>query len=127
METGVVDLLCVLIFLFIVPVFVYSFLYGLLLCISVFTSKRKPPWRSDAVFITGCDSGIGYSLALYCHELGMTVLAGCLRLGEGIYHLEELKDVHVIPLDVTDSASIGNAVMRVNNILNENNGIGEYP
>ena len=34
--------------------------------------------RGRAVFISGCDSGFGYSLALHCSsELGMRVIAGC--------------------------------------------------
>ena len=36
--------------------------------------RREAGWYSDkAVFITGCDSGFGYSLALHSAEIGMKV------------------------------------------------------
>merc|ERR1719341_2914353 len=34
-------------------------------------------YQGKAVLITGCDSGLGYSLALHCHSLGMVVIALC--------------------------------------------------
>jgi len=33
--------------------------------------------HGKAVFITGCDSGLGFSLANYCHTLGLVVIAAC--------------------------------------------------
>jgi len=34
-------------------------------------------YQGKAVLITGCDSGLGYSLAVHCHSLGMVVIALC--------------------------------------------------
>ncbi|TRY68523.1 hypothetical protein TCAL_09392 [Tigriopus californicus] len=69
-----------------------------------------------AIFISGCDSGFGYSLALHCaNNLGLLVIAGCYVPGgdeSGWKSLESstkgnLKLVH---LDVTKSRSIEEAV-----------------
>jgi len=40
-------------------------------------SLRREWYQGKAVLITGCDSGLGYSLALHCHSLGMVVIALC--------------------------------------------------
>ena len=46
--------------------------------------RPRPALAGRTVFITGCDTGFGYSLALWCADKGMRVLAGCLqRAGEG--------------------------------------------
>ena len=46
--------------------------------------RPGPALAGRTVFITGCDTGFGYSLALWCADKGMRVLAGCLqRAGEG--------------------------------------------
>jgi len=88
-------------------------------------NKKITVQRTDAIFITGCDSGIGYSLAHYCQKLGMTVLAGCYKLEEGACRLEELSNVYVIPLDITNLMSVRTAASRVRIILSENSSIGE--
>ncbi|XP_023703612.1 D-beta-hydroxybutyrate dehydrogenase, mitochondrial [Cryptotermes secundus] len=75
---------------------------------------------NQAVFITGCDSGLGYSLALHAHKLGFTVLAGCLHPdGEGGKQLLQLcsKRLHVLGLDVTSGPSVHAALKAVENIL----------
>lgn len=82
--------------------------------------KRSSNTRMDltkkAIFISGCDSGFGYSLALHCaNNLGLLVIAGCYVPGgdqSGWKSLESntkgnLKLVH---LDVTMSQSIEEAV-----------------
>jgi len=62
------------------------------------------------IFITGCDSGFGYQLAIRLHALGCRVFAGCFtEKGE-----TELKKVcserlRTVPLDVTDHDSISRA------------------
>ena len=61
---------------------------------------------NKVVFITGCDSGLGYSLARRTAELGFTVIAGCLDLrSEGA---SELRDVSLTTceVDVTDLESV---------------------
>lgn len=64
-----------------------------------------------AVVITGCDSGLGFSLALWSHDLGLWVFATCLREdGAGARRLRELcpnsQRLHVLQMDVTDAQSV---------------------
>lgn len=49
-------------------------------------------YQGKAVFITGCDSGLGFSLANYCHGLGMVVIAACHVVSntQGAEELEKL-------------------------------------
>lgn len=59
------------------------------------SSKRRREWYKDkAVLITGCDSGLGYSLAIHCHSLGMVVIAMChtSTSNAGADALEQLND-----------------------------------
>ncbi len=87
--------------------------------------NKLVPSERDAIFITGCDSGLGYSMTLYCHSKGMTVFAGCLNLqSEGAVNLQTLQNVHVIELDVTDNASIKKAASGISSILSDNPGVG---
>jgi 3-hydroxybutyrate dehydrogenase len=85
--------------------------------------KKIAPSNRLAVFITGCDSGFGFSLALHCHELGFTVIAGChspLADSTGAQELSRLSDgkVHVITdVDVTSDASLRRALLRTEQVL----------
>ncbi len=93
-----------------------------------YLTKNCQKRRDKAIFISGCDSGFGYSLAAYCREtLGMTVIAGCYGItdkgrevsGEqGASNLRE-KGVKVVPLDVTDDDSVEEAVVMARSILEE--------
>ena len=41
-------------------------------------APHPPDWAAArAVFITGCDSGLGFSLAHHCLQAGLVVIAGC--------------------------------------------------
>ena len=42
--------------------------------------RFKPAGK--AVFITGCDTGLGHLLALRCDQIGLRVFAGCLLPGK---------------------------------------------
>ncbi len=37
--------------------------------------------HAKAVFITGCDTGLGHKLAIRCDQIGLHVFAGCLFPG----------------------------------------------
>jgi NAD(P)-dependent dehydrogenase (short-subunit alcohol dehydrogenase family) len=71
---------------------------------------RKLALAGRTIFITGCDSGYGFSLAIYAKEQGMRVVAGCYQAaeGEGRGILETL-GVKVLPLDLSSEESIAAA------------------
>lgn len=104
--------------------------------VSIFYIINRPgklikPDSSYAVLITGCDSGIGYSLACHCIEKGLSVFAACLHLNSsGAQHLlqlhQELCSVHVIQMDVRETRSIQNAQSKIKGILSEDQNLGEY-
>lgn len=75
------------------------------------------------IVITGCDSGLGYSMAVWGAKLGYKVLAGCLNEnGEGARKLrEEFPDkVIVTRLNVTEGDSLGSFHERCREILDGN-------
>ncbi|KAJ4447489.1 hypothetical protein ANN_09496 [Periplaneta americana] len=85
--------------------------------------------ENRVIFITGCDSGLGYSFALHAHKLGFIVIAGCLNVhGEGAQQLQNLclERLHIIQLDVTNTTSIESAVQSVETILKENPKFRKY-
>ena len=74
--------------------------------------------RGRTVLITGCDTGYGHSLALYCsQELGMRVLATCLNRGEGWGVLEQVDGVTVLHLDITSAKSRAEMAVEVRMLL----------
>lgn len=77
------------------------------------------------IVITGCDSGLGYSLALHCQALGATVLAGVLDPdGQAARNLTDSK-VIVHHLDCTNEGSIEQFGKHVNTLCIEKKH-GEY-
>ena len=80
---------------------------------------RRLDLAGRTIFITGCDSGFGFSLASHCAELGMKVVAGCFSGGEGRRKLEGLEDVVVVSLDVRDPASVAEAVLVVRRVAGD--------
>lgn len=82
-------------------------------------------YHGKAVFITGCDSGLGFSFANFCHNLGMVVIAGCHTASslQGAEELERLGSsgrVFVIRnFDVRSKESIVKARTVVEEVLLE--------
>ncbi|XP_071455277.1 11-beta-hydroxysteroid dehydrogenase type 2 [Hetaerina americana] len=73
--------------------------------------RRHSADPKRAVLITGCDTGLGFSLALKAHEMGLWVFATCLRgEGAGARRLRELCPpsgrIQVLQMDVTDGQSV---------------------
>lgn len=64
---------------------------------------------AKTVFITGASSGIGRATALLFQQKGWTVIA-TMRNPEKAPELAKLENVYCLKLDVTDSASIAQAV-----------------
>lgn len=79
---------------------------------------------NQAVIVTGCDSGLGYSLALHCRSLNAAVIAGVLK-PDGLGALDLIRNgVKVVPLDVTRSESIADFGTSVRELMaRENLGI----
>jgi len=79
----------------------------------------------DLIVITGCNSGLGYSLAMHCRAQGATVLAGVRKISEAkiakttaIEALEN-KGVIVRQLDITDETSVRQFGEGVKKLLKE--------
>lgn len=90
-----------------------AFLYNLY----KINSFRKVSAKT-AVLITGCDSGLGYSFARHCNELGMTVFSCVLNENsQGADDLKLRENTYVLRLDVTDRESINNLQTKVNKIV----------
>ena len=95
---------------------------AVVLCLVFGRRKRKLPLAGKSIFITGCDSGYGFSLAIHAREQGMRVVAGCyVQEGEGRALLESL-GVSVVSLDLTQGESIARAVAGVTELC-ANSGI----
>ena len=96
---------------------------ALLVIISLLLLLRARPdnlqLRGKTVFISGCDTGFGFSLAVHCAELGLKVVAGCFTDGEGRRQLGLLEGVTVVELDVTKPGSVEAAVRTVGLVTGE--------
>ena len=62
-----------------------------------------------SIFITGASSGIGKGTAKFFHEKGWNVIA-TMRKPEKENELDQLENVHLLPLDVTDLDQIDKTV-----------------
>lgn len=91
-------------------------LFGLVDMSVVQNRKRR------LVVISGCDSGLGLTMAKWAADAGYHVLAGCLyEAGEGAHYLCNNNfskgNLYVEQLDVTDKHSINKFVHRCQDIL----------
>lgn len=85
---------------------------------------------SHVVVATGCDSGLGYTMALHCHEkLQMSVVACVHQLNStGAMKLKKLLEnsdrFHMIELEITKDESINGVKKFVNKLLESNQHLG---
>ncbi|KAF5297075.1 hypothetical protein FQA39_LY02655 [Lamprigera yunnana] len=87
------------------------------------TTESERATADKVVFITGCDSGLGFSFAQHLCELGFTVLAGCLSLdSEGSQRLRALfgDKIKHIELDITRPTSVAVALNLVIQVFKDN-------
>lgn len=93
--------------------------------------KRSVDWR-NVVVTTGCDSGLGYSIAVHCHNnLNMSVVA-C------VHHLDskgavKLKNqfaasdrFHLIELEITKNESIASVNKFLEDLLEKNENLSKF-
>ncbi|XP_046560896.1 D-beta-hydroxybutyrate dehydrogenase, mitochondrial-like [Haliotis rubra] len=81
------------------------------------TAKYAVP-TDKYVLITGCDTGIGHSLAITLDDIGFSVIATCLRgEGEGAKQLRKAgsKRMHVLEVDISSDESVANSLKYVEN------------
>lgn len=76
------------------------------------------------ILITGCSSGFGHATALYFLERGWKVIATMRTPSADLFPASE--NLRLLPLDVSDAASIKNAIAAAGDIdvLVNNAGIG---
>ncbi|XP_029163340.1 D-beta-hydroxybutyrate dehydrogenase, mitochondrial [Nylanderia fulva] len=92
-----------------------------------YISKRR--WKikpRDLIVITGCNSGLGYSLAMHCRAQGATVLAGVREAGMVVKPnavIESLKKEGIIvhQLDITNKESVQGFGEKVKQLSKERN------
>lgn len=87
------------------------------------TSGKGTASLDKVVLVTGCDSGLGFSLASHLCETGFTVWAGCLSVeSHGADKLvKRYSDrISLLQLDVTDARSVETIVDRLENFLTQN-------
>ncbi|XP_012533987.1 estradiol 17-beta-dehydrogenase 2 [Monomorium pharaonis] len=89
-----------------------------------FLSRRRKINVRDLIVITGCNSGLGYSLAMHCRAKGATVLAGVREISSvprsnpAVEALEN-RGVIVHRLDITDELSTRDFRDKIKSLLEE--------
>lgn len=87
--------------------------------------EKKPVSSKNLVIATGCDSGLGYSIAALCHNLNISVVA-CVHSisSNGATKLSELfgnsKRFHLVELEVTEADSVKSVKDFVEDLLEKN-------
>lgn len=103
----------------------FLFLSGAAASYYYFNRRRKIK-AQDLIVITGCDSGLGYSLAMHCRARGATVLAGIHRVTEVSPSSEakeflERNGIITHGLDITNDKSVYEFVKKVQEVLKTKN------
>ncbi|KRT81454.1 dehydrogenase, partial [Oryctes borbonicus] len=82
------------------------------------TDDQFEPSAEKVVFITGCDSGLGFTLAEHVSELGFTVVAGCLSTNsKGAKELKRNKKIILVELDITSESDVNTVVETITRYL----------
>ena len=77
--------------------------------------------QGKSVMITGCDSGVGLSMALFAQDVGFDVIATCLSISSTGAELLRSKNIFVIKMDVTRVEDVEDARQVVGSHLRKNN------
>ena len=75
----------------------------------------------QAILITGCDSGFGFSLALHLAEKHQFIILACIyeSESEGAKILKSHPEIHVLKADVTNTKSIEQLKEKVDVLLEQ--------
>lgn len=91
--------------------------------------NKKIGNENDLVIITGCDSGLGYNMAIKCHNLGMNVVACVLNQNsDGANYLIKnygKSRLNVLELDLKKSDTILRTHNSVQDLLKKNNNLSK--
>lgn len=87
--------------------------------------EKKSVNSKNLVIATGCDSGLGYSIATRCHNLNMSVVACVHKLNsKGAAKLRDLfsnsKRFYMLELEVTQAQSVKAARRFIEDLLEKN-------
>uniref|UniRef100_A0A1B0A8W3 Uncharacterized protein n=1 Tax=Glossina pallidipes TaxID=7398 RepID=A0A1B0A8W3_GLOPL len=78
----------------------------------------------NVILITGCDSGLGYALSVFCHSLNMTVISACHNINSvgarSLQNLNDSKRIITIELDLLKPDTIQNAQQRIKELIDDN-------
>ncbi|XP_055324349.1 D-beta-hydroxybutyrate dehydrogenase, mitochondrial isoform X2 [Sitodiplosis mosellana] len=91
-------------------------------------NRKKTVNERNVILITGCDSGLGFNMALYCNlNLNMFVCAACLNTcSEGAQKLLDQcnpKRLLLVELDIRKSASILHIEKTIMNLLSSDSNL----
>lgn len=112
-----------------------SSLYGLFLTYLLYRAHKNYKFRKarkncnkKIIFITGCDSGLGFKLAAHARELGFTVFAACLNAETDGAKMLKAKwaDIQILEMDVTVKESVTQGVNKIADFLKNNEDYGTY-
>ncbi|XP_031637542.1 D-beta-hydroxybutyrate dehydrogenase, mitochondrial [Contarinia nasturtii] len=100
----------------------FSWISAAVLCSLIQRNRQKTLSERNVILITGCDSGLGFNMALYCNlKLNMFVCAACLNTrSEGALQLLAQcnpKRFLLLELDIRKSASILHIEKTITNLL----------
>lgn len=90
--------------------------------------KKEQISNKRVVFITGCDSGLGFSLAQHACAMGFTVFAGCLSLqSEGAKELSRIcEDIKLLELNITLKENTESVLKYIEKYLEQHTDHGKY-
>ena len=83
------------------------------------TGKRQPV--EGAVFVTGCDSGMGETTAFHLAKVGYHVFAGCYSK-ESFTKYESMDNITPIAIDVANEENVQKAAQLVKDQIDKSNG-----
>ncbi|XP_043274093.1 17-beta-hydroxysteroid dehydrogenase type 2 [Venturia canescens] len=86
-----------------------------------YKAQREEPKERQVVLVTGCDTGLGFSLALYLSTMGFRVVASVHKSDSaGAIELSKIPQIFVHQLDLTISESVQKFGAAVRNYLQQN-------